>query len=251
LYVGVALIAGCTFDHASPIGQRDAADIIDAPIDGELDAPVVPFCPTDSHLRLCYSFDQDPLPGSLPNEGAANVSATLTNVTRGAHTGGGAAEITVASTIYVPYTTEVAAIQTVEVSFRVDTAPLTNLARIGILDSNIIPPNISLFLYRVDPGYQLRCGLGSALYTYDAPGLSLATWHRAVCTCNADTLQLFLDDAKIGETPTSGCSSGGGIVTAGMTIGSNNNGGPTGVDEWLIGAVDAVRLWDVAVPPPQ
>jgi hypothetical protein len=183
----------------------------------------------------------------MPNEGAANVSAQLTNVMRAEHLGGGAAAITAASIIYVPATSEVSGIQTFEVSFRADVAPPNNFARVGILDSNIIPPNISLFLYRVDPGYQLRCGLGSALYTFDAPGLQLGTWYRAVCTCNADTLQLFVDDAKIGEVTNASCSSGGSIAGAGVTIGSNNTGSATVVDEWLLGAVDNVRFWDTTV----
>jgi hypothetical protein len=249
LSVSVALIAGCTFDHANPIGQRDAAVVVDAAVDSPSDAAIVPFCSADPHLRLCYSFDADPFPTSMPNEGAATVTAQLTSVTRGNHLAGGAAELTTASIIYLPEAADVTAIQTLEVSFRADTSPPTNLARIGIIDSNILPPNISLFLYRADPGYQLRCGLGSALYTYDAPGFALGTWHRAVCTCNADTLQLYLDDVKIGETPTAGCSAGGAIAIAGLTLGSNNNGGPTGVNEWLIGAVDSVRFWDVHVTP--
>lgn len=243
-FVSAILIAGCSFEHGNPVGDDDAAVGFDVPADLAADMAAPKFCATDSHLLLCYSFDQDPLPASLPNEGAANVSAALMNVTRGDHAGGGAAEVTAASSIYVPETTAVAGIQTFEISFRVDTAPAANFARIGVLDSNIIPPNISLFLYRVDPGYQLRCGLGGALYTYDAPGLQLAVWHRVVCTCNADTLQVFVDGAKIGETPNAMCASGGAIVSSGMTIGANNNGGPSGVDEWVVGAVDGVRLWD-------
>jgi hypothetical protein len=35
------------------------------------------------------------------------------------------------------------------------------------------------------------------------------------------------------------------VVRSGLTIGSNDNGGPTGVDDWLVGAIDGVRLWDV------
>ena len=40
--VSVALIAGCTFDHSNPIGQRDAAIVIDAAIDSPSDAAIVP-----------------------------------------------------------------------------------------------------------------------------------------------------------------------------------------------------------------
>jgi hypothetical protein len=242
-FVSIALIAGCSFEHGLS-SARDASLAIDAAVDTPIDSAVAKFCPTDPHLRLCLSFDQDPLPASVPNEGAATVSASLASVTRIEHLGGGAAELTASSIIHVPTATDVTNIQSVEISFRADVAPANNFGRIGILDSNVIPPNISLFLYRVDPSYQLRCGLGGALITFDAPTVQLTNWYRVLCTCNANTLQLFVDGVKLGETANSNCSSGGEIVAAGMTIGSNNNGGPTGVDEWLIGAVDNVRLWD-------
>jgi hypothetical protein len=205
----------------------------------------VAFCQADPHLRLCFSFDADPLPTAMPNEGAANVSATLTNVTRGGRAGGGDAELTTSSTMYVPFTTEVTGIQALEIMFRADTPPPANFARVGLLDSNVLPPNISLFWFRNDPGYQLRCGLGNALYTFDAP-IVLGSWHYVLCTCTAtDTLELYLDSTRIGEVPNAQCTSGGAFVTDGLTIGSNNNGGPTGNNEWLVGAVDAVRVWDV------
>jgi hypothetical protein len=238
------LMAGCSFEHGFPAGAGDGAIAIDATADAVPDVAIAKFCAPDSHLRLCLSFDAEPLPASMPNEGAATVNTSLTDVTRSAHDSGGAAELSATSIIYVPESAEVTNIQAFEVEFRADVAPANNLERLGIVDSNYIPPNISLFLYRVDPGYQLRCGLGGALNTFTAPGFTLATWHRVLCTCNADTQQIFVDGVKIGETAASSCMSGGAIVGAGMTIGSNNNGGPTGVDNQLIGAVDNVRLWD-------
>jgi hypothetical protein len=247
--VVLALLAGCRFEHgAAGAIVDDAAPADTLAIDAAIDAAVALPCPADTHLRLCYSFDQNPLPGSLPNEGAATVSATLTNVTRADHDGGGAAQITTASTIHVAYTAEVANIQALEVEFRPDVAPLANLARIGLIDSNVIPPNISLFWYRNDPGYQLRCGIGSALFAFDA-AIQLGAWHRVLCTCNSDTLQVFVNGTKLGEVASAQCSSGGALVAAGLTIGSNNNGGPTGVTEWLTGTIDNVRLWDVSVAP--
>jgi hypothetical protein len=249
LYALLALACGCSFVHGG--ASRDAAvdATPDAAVDADVDAPPAQFCPADSHLRLCFSFDTDPFPASLPNEGAATVSAQLTNVTRTVRGTSGAAAIGATSTIYVPYSAQVTGIQALEIWFRADAAPPANGARIGILDSNVIPPNISLFWYRVDPGYQLRCGLGGALPSFNA-AVVLGTWHYVVCSCTSDTLQMYLDGMKIGETPMSGCSSGGSFVADGFTIGSNNNGGPLGVSEQLVGAIDGVRLWDVPVPPP-
>ena len=76
----LALLAGCQF-HPHAAGGDAAPDVVDAPVDAEPDAPPPAFCPTDPHLRLCFSFDQNPLPGSLPEEGAATNPAALTDVT--------------------------------------------------------------------------------------------------------------------------------------------------------------------------
>jgi hypothetical protein len=243
------LVVGCKFTPGRGVDVLDAAaiDAPDAQIDAAIDAAVTKFCPADSHLRLCLSFDADPLPASLPNEGVANVSAQLTNVTRTVAGTSGAAAIDATSTIFVPYSAEVANIFAFEIWFRADNEPPANGARLGILDSNIIPPNVSLFFYRADPDYQLRCGIGNVLISYNAP-IVLGTWHYAACVCDADTLIVYLDGTKIGETAMSGCASGGAFVSPdGFTIGSNNNGGPTGVNEQVVGAIDGVRLWDAPI----
>ena len=112
------------------------------------------------------------------------------------------------------------------------------------MDSNVSPPNISLFFYRADPTHQLRCGLGGAVNVWDAT-LATSTWTHLVCTCVGGNQQMFVDGVKVGDTP-GACSTGGGFVDPdGFTIGSNNNGGPTGVSDQLLGAIDGIRLWDV------
>ena len=243
LFLATTLCA-CSFRHG--VSALDAAPVdTDAPIDAAADA-APRFCPADPHLRLCFSFDLDPLPASLANEGGANVSAQLTNVTRIAHDGGGAAQLDTTSTIYVPYTAEVANIQAIEVWYRADVDP-ANTARMGLVDSNVSPPNISLFFYRVDPTHQLRCGLGAQTSVWDAT-LAPGTWYHLACVCDGGGLRMYVDGTLIGNTAGS-CASGGAFVADGLTIGSNNNGGPTGVNDWLVGAIDGVRLWDV-VPPP-
>jgi hypothetical protein len=238
------LFAGCSFRHGV-VEVVDDAMAPDVAIDAAIDAPPPAFCPSDSHLRLCYSFDPDPLPSSLPNQGAATVNAQLTNVMRIAHGTGGAAQLDTTSIIHVPYTADVTNIQAIELWYRADVDP-ANTARSGLVDSNVIPPNISLFVARVDPTHQLRCGLGGANGVWDAT-LVPGTWYYVACVCEAGTMKIYVDGAKIGETAAASCTSGGALVSAGLTIGSNNNGGPTGVNDWLVGAIDGVRLWDVAL----
>lgn len=165
----LGVLAACSFHHGRLVAQADEASPSDsdAALDTSADAPAARFCPTDSHLRLCYSFDQDPLPANLANEGAATVTAQLTNVTRIARGTGGAAQVGTTSTIFVPYSTEIANIQAIEVWYRADVDP-ANDGRMGLVDSNVAPPNISLFFYRVDPTHQLRCGIGGETVTWDA-----------------------------------------------------------------------------------
>jgi hypothetical protein len=243
--VVLACVVGCSFRHGA-IEHRDAPVEADATIDAQADAARPVFCPTDSHLRLCFSFDQDPLPTTLANEGAAQVSATLTNVTRAVGAGGrgGAALLDATSIIHLPATAQVTNIQAIEVWYRADAEP-ANGGRFGLVDSNVIPPNISLFVGRVDPTHQLRCGIGAGSGVADAT-LAVGTWYHVACVCDAGTLKMYVDGVKVGE-PAASCASGGEVVVAGLTIGSNNNGGPTGVNDWLVGAVDGVRLWDVTL----
>lgn len=209
--------------------------------------PPPPFCPSDSHLRLCYSFDQPTLGDSLPNEGAAAVNASLTNVRRIARGAGGAAGLDMTSVIRLPYTSEISGIQAVEVWYRADVAP-TNEARMGLVDNNVLPPNISFFVARVDPTYQLRCGLGGSTSVANAK-LEIGTWYYVACVCESGFLRTYVNGEQVGEANAGACATGGGLVeNAGLTIGSNNNGASASVNDWLVGAIDGVRLWDIPLP---
>lgn len=217
-----------------------------APPDVAIDAPP-PFCPADAHLRLCFSFDQQPLPSPLGNEGAAAVSADLTNVTSVASPLGRAAQLDATSEIYLAMGSGVTAIAGAEIWFRYDTEIAANGARMGLYDSNVASPNnISLFLYRADPAHVLQCGLGDQTGRYTVQ-VQPGTWYHAECVCEANSIHLVLDGMDYGPQGT-GCASGGAFVGDGFTIGQNNNGGPTGVNDWWIGAIDGIRLWDTLPP---
>jgi hypothetical protein len=243
--VVIVAFAGCSF---RPGEYRPSDAAADAPNDQAIDAAEPGFCPVDPHLRLCFSFDQCTLAGALANEGAATTSAQLTNVTRIARGTGGAAQLDSSSTIFVPQSPDVTSIQTIEIWYRADSEPASDGDRMGLLDSNTTS-NISLFLYRRDPGHELRCGLGAATIVWNAT-LATATWTHLACVCDADRLKMYVDGALIGDTA-GACSSGGTIVADGLTIGSNNNGGAgQPVNDWLLGAIDGLRLWDQPVTPP-
>lgn len=239
-------LAGCSFQ----VGAATEAASPDAPPpDAVIDARIARLCDADPTLRLCFSFDGPSLPASLPNEGTAQVAATLTAVTRTERSpDSGAALFGATSSIHVPMHADVASILAIEIWFRIDTMP-ANTARAGLVDSNVIPPNISLFLYRQDPGHQLRCGLGGQTETFDAP-LAIDQWSYAACTCDGTNLAVYLDGVLLGSRP-GGCGSAGALVGDGLTIGSDNTGNPAAVGDRLAGAIDGVRLWSVGLTAAQ
>jgi hypothetical protein len=217
----------------------------DAAMDGITtgsDSAVQPFCSSDPHLRLCFSFDQTTLPASLPNEGAATISASLTSVTRTTGADGGAALLGAASQIHLPQSSEVANILALEIWFRIDTPPADG-QRSGLVDSNT-NPNISLFINRADPVRTLRCGNGTDVQVWNAV-IPDATWMYAACVCESGNLNMYLNGVLIGTHPGSTCAPGGGFVADGFVIGADNINNPTMVGDRLLGAIDGVRLWDV------
>jgi hypothetical protein len=242
------LASACSFRARAAAGDAQAA--ADAPADAAPDIAIdaaPAFCPPSDHLRMCFSFDQAALPATLPDEGAATSSAQLTDVTRIASPLGGAAQLGNTSEIYFPMDSAVTGILASEIWFRMDTDAPNNFARESMFDSNDIPPNISMFVYRNDPHHDLHCGIGSQSESWTTDAFTLAAWHEAQCICANGNLSFYLDGVDLGDRP-GNCATGGALDPAGITIGSNNNGGPGGVNDLLIGAIDGIRLWDE--PPP-
>lgn len=244
--LALAAVAACGFHThelaATGDAQRDDAGG-DARTDAPADAAPPAFCGSDAHLVLCFSFDQDPLPASLPDQGTATTPAQLTNVTRIASPLGGAALLGSTSEIYLPMDSAVSGVLASEIWFRLDTDAPTDFARSSLFDSNVIPPNISAFVYRNDPSHDIHCGIGSQSESWTTDAVTLNAWHYAACVCANGNLSLYLDGVDLGDRPGS-CGTAGALVGDGLTIGSNNNGGPNGVNDLWIGALDGVRFWD-------
>jgi hypothetical protein len=242
----LALVAcGCSFCAGTPVpatgdaptaaDDAAAADSIgaDASVDAIMAAPP---CPADLDLQVCLSFDAATLANPLPNEGAAPLDIPWTDLVRIATTDGGAAQTGATSELRVPASeTRVLAL---EIWFRIDTEPAAN-ARVGIADANATP-GVDLFYYRGNgSARQLRCYInGNYLYA-DVSALT-AGWVYVVCACEAGSTRLYLDGVELASSQ--GCDVGL-LDVAGLTIGQNNNGPNAPVDDWLIGAIDLVRLW--------
>jgi len=241
--LGVA-VAACNFQlpfgagtDASP-GDTAADTGADSSDSG--DAPAQPFCAPDAQLLLCFSFDQMPLPPVLANEGSAAVNAKLTNVQQAASPEGNAAVVGATSSIALPFSADVTGVLSMEVWFRIDADPADG-ARSGILDSNVIPPNISMFWNHSGTTHVLSCGLGNQATAFPV-AVALGAFTYAACTCDAGTVSFYIDGSLVAEAA-GDCGTGGAFVGDGLTIGSNNTGAGQPVNDNLVGAIDGVRLW--------
>ncbi|MBA2542755.1 MAG: hypothetical protein H0V17_24130, partial [Deltaproteobacteria bacterium] len=123
------------------------------------DVPPPPACPNDAKLSVCFALDDFVLSNPLPNQGRANASAELIDVTRIAHAGGGAAQLGTTSSMLIPSNTTIVDIAATEVSVRLDT-PIPDGLRVGLLDTDGSNPGTSMFLFGVVGGHRLRCNIG-------------------------------------------------------------------------------------------
>ncbi len=235
----LVVLSACRFDLPVTTGSLDASvDGIDSLVDGPA---AIALCDPDPSLLVCFSFDADPLPGSLANEGSAAIAATLTNVTRIARGSSGAALLDATSQIRVPPNAETMGFATVEAWVRMDADPPVG-QRVGIIDGDATSSMVSLFYYHPSPNRQLRFDLGQQLYLDFT--LDLGAWHYLAQVCENNTLSAFVDGVKVGER--AGCSPGT-ATTFGLQLGQNNTG--TGGDQNMVGAIDGVRMWTAPLSP--
>ena len=174
------------------------------------------------------------------------MSAKLVNVQQTASPEGNAVVVGATSTISLPFSADVTGVLSSEVWFRID-SDAADGARAGILDSNVIPPNISMFWNHSGAAHQLTCGLGNQASVFTVT-VALGAWTYAACTCDAGTVTLYLDGAPV-SIAAGDCGAGGAFVGDGLTIGSNNTGAGQPVNDNLVGAIDGVRLWTRVLSP--
>ncbi len=243
----IAALGACSFDGregAPPDAPTVESIDVDAPaVDAPVDAPPPVLCPPgDDDLRVCFSFDEMPLPTTLVSAGTATVTATLAEVTRIERSStSGAAQLGITSGISMPMSAGATGVLTGEVWFRADMLPSSENQRMGLYDSNT-SPNISLFLYRTGSGYTLRCGLGGQTEVFTA-ALVQGAWHYVACTCEGGAMSVYLDGELVAPARQGGCNAGA-FAGDGFVIGADNGGsGGTVAGDRLQGALDGVRLW--------
>jgi hypothetical protein len=209
----------------------------DASTDAAGDGPAaLPPCKADPSLLVCFSFDADPLPASLRNEGTASVAAALASITRIPQGPGGAVLLGTASQMRVPPNAVTMGFASVEAWVRVDADPPAS-GRVGIVDADATSSAVSFFYYAGATSRQVRFEIGVQLYVDVV--LPLGTWHYLAEVCDAGKLTAYVDGVKVGEQ--TGCTPGN-ATTYGLQIGQNNTQNSSG-DEWLVGAIDGLRMW--------
>jgi hypothetical protein len=205
----------------------------------QVDAAPEPACSNDAKLSVCFSFDALALASPLPNEGRSGVNADLVAVTRIAHADGGAAQIGTTSSILIPPNAEVVDIAATEASIRLDAA-IPDGTRMGVLDTDGADPGLSLFVFGVAGGHQVRCNLGDVDVFADV-AITPGEWIDFACSCKDNVVSVLVNGTKVAEG--TGCVPALGTVF-GVQIGQNSRGlAGLPENEHLVGAIDNVRMW--------
>jgi hypothetical protein len=237
------IVTACSFD---PSGQPNGPGSIDA-TPGTPDARIVPDappgtpdapptaapCPTDPDLVACWRFESndasiEPL-DDTPNANDGTSSGVTFIASLAGH--GLAMSFSPNASAMVPQTASLdPAALTVEMWVYARSLPPSN-GRAGLLDNN---GNYGLFLA---PDGTVRCVIGSV--TDISLAIPTAQWTHVACTYDGSKITLYQDGVAGGSVsdafgvPTTG--------TGGVGIGQN---APS--DDHLDGALDDVRVWQVA-----
>jgi hypothetical protein len=189
---------------------------------------------------VCFSFD-DGLAPTMANEGAVPLDASVTSASATPGQDYGAVKLDTTSRIFIAETADVTGIVALEAWFRLDVAPDTG-QRMGLLDSEG-KPDMSMFYFRVDSLHLVRCQIGGQeLYAPVTPAVD--RWSYVTCVCANGGLQAY-DNGKLVHEQAGSCAAAG-IGKGGVAIGQANKPGAGGdVGDWLVGAIDAIRMWDV------
>lgn len=239
-------LAGCSFNPGRLAATTSDADTDGLLISGDADdamfdtPPAAPaICATDPNVLVCLSFDAATFGTTMANEGTANVTAQLTSVNRSAHNGGGAAEVTPASKIYIPGDASLVGVRTVEMWVRLDVAPASDGARVGMLDADTSPSAMSFFYYRQSgPTYQVRFEINSQRFINVT--LPLTQWAYLAEVCDNGVLRSYVNGTQV-DSNMNNCQPGN-AVPYGLIVGANNTQGGNKNDE-MTGGIDALRIW--------
>jgi len=250
----VALLAfcGCGFtpgrfgDHVTGDATTQDVDAATPGDDASGDTTAAAkLCDPQTGLLVCYSFDAPTFGATMANEGSAPVTAQLTSVSRSARAGGGAAETTSATKIYIPGDASLAGVLSMEMWARIDNPPTVDDTRVGLIDADATASAMSFFYYKRSTGHEIRFEIGVQRFLPQT--LTSGTWHHFGQTCDNGTLTAFVDGVAIDAS--SGCNPGTAAAYGLIFAANNLQGGNK--DSELTGAIDSIRIWTTVRTPTQ
>lgn len=215
------LLAGCGF--SSPPVASEAAGGSDGR--GDLPAP----CDiTDPELRLCMSFDSEPMLQDL--SGLANVVADASQIVRIDRDGYRAAQLTAASKLRIAETTDLD-LTTLTVEMWI--AP----GQVSHPSYRLLDNHLQYFMALADRQW-LECGIGPE-YIASAALITDTEWHHVACTFDGKELRAYVDGSVSAcaapsiQPPTTGVN--------GTAIGSSFFAGR--FQEPFVGGIDDVHVY--------
>jgi Concanavalin A-like lectin/glucanases superfamily len=189
----------------------------------------------DPSLRLCLSFDQQPMMQDLSDYGHRVTATAVTPVT---HDSGSAVALTMTSQLHVltnDATDSSFDVTQLTIDMWIAPAPASGSPRPRgwLLDNN------GAYFMTFEPDGKVRCGINSQVLTSGA-NIDDTTWHHVACTYGSDQkLHVYVDGVL------SGCASSAAIPTGkrdGIAIGANYGAGDKFTENY-VGDVDTVHVY--------
>jgi hypothetical protein len=253
--VGVALLAtACSF---RPAGLGDGDDVTgdggtpDGTTDDgrRPDARVSTLCPSNPALIECLPFDDD----TFINLGVGPQIGTVLNT--GFTTGrvGRAVALDANSVLWFDEESQLDLAPAFSIDmfilYKVDppTIGSSEMQRVGVID-NDRQYGIFLRWHTHGDGRTLVTPYCSAMSTAWGPPASRDEWHHVACVHDGASLTTYVDGipgVPVAAPPPS--TTGGN----GTTLGQNCDSNPMAVDTPLVGVIDEVRVWSVALTAAQ
>jgi hypothetical protein len=185
----------------------------------------------DSSLRLCLTFDHDPM--VQDDSDPPHLVLDAKDVTRFDHASSPAVSLAASSQVHLADASDLD-VGALTIDMWIAPAASPANAHNWLLDNN------TQYFLTYEMGGQVRCGIGSKVVTSGAAIMDTA-WHHVACTYDgAHELHVYVDGDRSGcvnyssAIPTSG--------TDGIAIGANYGAGNSFTENY-VGGIDAVHVY--------
>jgi len=246
----VCLIAGCDFSatalpgpvDAGPGGQSDSGSQGGSDSGSGSGSGTNSECDVqgDSSLRLCLTFDHDPM--VQDDSDHPHTILDDTGVTRTDHAGNPAALLSASSHVHLSEASDLD-VNALTIDMWIAPAPSPLTQHNWLLDNN------TQYFLTYEMTGQVRCGIGGSKTVTSNTVIAPATWHHVACTYDgAHELHVYVDGDRSGCVNYSSAIPTGG--TDGIAIGANYGAGNNYTENY-VGGIDAVHVYARAMSDSQ